>query len=102
MIRRPPRSTLFPYTTLFRSAGGHWLLAEHVLAGLGGSYGVLGVHRVGQCDVDGINSGIVHDFVEIFVAVYRRGRNVVFGCDTLGFVAMAADERGDLRVGGVA
>src|SRR2546430_12492146 len=23
MIRRPPRSTLFPYTTLFRSAEGH-------------------------------------------------------------------------------
>src|SRR5258705_4862329 len=23
MIRRPPRSTLFPYTTLFRSALGH-------------------------------------------------------------------------------
>src|SRR3712207_7506587 len=23
MIRRPPRSTLFPYTTLFRSAGGN-------------------------------------------------------------------------------
>src|SRR3712207_8726448 len=23
MIRRPPRSTLFPYTTLFRSAGRH-------------------------------------------------------------------------------
>src|SRR3712207_7735671 len=23
MIRRPPRSTLFPYTTLFRSAGIH-------------------------------------------------------------------------------
>src|SRR3712207_8931371 len=23
MIRRPPRSTLFPYTTLFRSAGHH-------------------------------------------------------------------------------
>src|SRR2546430_9169943 len=23
MIRRPPRSTLFPYTTLFRSQGGH-------------------------------------------------------------------------------
>src|SRR5256885_6468554 len=25
MIRRPPRSTLFPYTTLFRSAPGPWL-----------------------------------------------------------------------------
>src|SRR3712207_6907889 len=23
MIRRPPRSTLFPYTTLFRSEGSH-------------------------------------------------------------------------------
>src|SRR2546422_7505962 len=23
MIRRPPRSTLFPYTTLFRSSPGH-------------------------------------------------------------------------------
>src|SRR5690348_17370927 len=23
MIRRPPRSTLFPYTTLFRSQAGH-------------------------------------------------------------------------------
>src|SRR3989475_7495245 len=29
MIRRPPRSTLFPYTTLFRSA-----LAQPYLAGL--------------------------------------------------------------------
>src|SRR3712207_9408540 len=25
MIRRPPRSTLFPYTTLFRSVAGHRL-----------------------------------------------------------------------------
>src|SRR2546429_4849016 len=25
MIRRPPRSTLFPYTTLFRSRDGHVL-----------------------------------------------------------------------------
>src|SRR5260221_2349335 len=24
MIRRPPRSTLFPYTTLFRSCAGHY------------------------------------------------------------------------------
>src|SRR3989442_15349086 len=31
MIRRPPRSTLFPYTTLFRSVGG-----GQELRGLGG------------------------------------------------------------------
>src|SRR2546430_3356872 len=29
MIRRPPRSTLFPYTTLFRSRGGEPLTAGH-------------------------------------------------------------------------
>src|SRR2546425_9495318 len=32
MIRRPPRSTLFPYTTLFRSFDEHdGPLADHVL-----------------------------------------------------------------------
>src|SRR5256884_7577223 len=35
MIRRPPRSTLFPYTTLFRSAGD--LKRRRVKVG-GGSY----------------------------------------------------------------
>src|SRR2546427_9264375 len=29
MIRRPPRSTLFPYTTLFRSKGGRHGLVLH-------------------------------------------------------------------------
>src|SRR3712207_8960511 len=28
MIRRPPRSTLFPYTTLFRSEGLAWAIWE--------------------------------------------------------------------------
>src|SRR5262245_63484393 len=55
MIRRPPRSTLFPYTTLFRSpaigrphgqrlAGvhAHRLLADDVLAGGGaGQHGLV-------------------------------------------------------------
>src|SRR5260221_2118284 len=30
MIRRPPRSTLFPYTTLFRSL----FIADHVIEGM--------------------------------------------------------------------
>src|SRR5258708_22278957 len=33
MIRRPPRSTLFPYTTLFRSQGD--LVPEHGVGQLG-------------------------------------------------------------------
>src|SRR2546422_2465663 len=31
MIRRPPRSTLFPYTTLFRSGGGRGRRVSPVL-----------------------------------------------------------------------
>src|SRR5256885_12897491 len=31
MIRRPPRSTLFPYTTLFRSNHRHGILAQREL-----------------------------------------------------------------------
>src|SRR2546430_12494010 len=32
MIRRPPRSTLFPYTTLFRSLDGHHPVADLLAA----------------------------------------------------------------------
>src|SRR3989441_13295945 len=33
MIRRPPRSTLFPYTTLFRSTLALFLISKRALAG---------------------------------------------------------------------
>src|SRR2546430_14524828 len=36
MIRRPPRSTLFPYTTLFRSPLDPQLAREHLLVHLAG------------------------------------------------------------------
>src|SRR5687767_15360424 len=32
MIRRPPRSTLFPYTTLFRSRSFAIAMSDHVMA----------------------------------------------------------------------
>src|SRR3712207_8866904 len=35
MIRRPPRSTLFPYTTLFRSGGGVDILFDQEDLGRG-------------------------------------------------------------------
>src|SRR3989442_7962223 len=31
MIRRPPRSTLFPYTTLFRSVAEHDMVGRHAV-----------------------------------------------------------------------
>src|SRR3712207_7256761 len=33
MIRRPPRSTLFPYTTLFRSPGWGWEITRRSIGG---------------------------------------------------------------------
>src|SRR2546425_6386762 len=51
MIRRPPRSTLFPYTTLFRSAGGATLTGRADRNGLrpidapsGGGFRVRAIH----------------------------------------------------------
>src|SRR2546429_9836304 len=47
MIRRPPRSTLFPYTTLFRSARTSFTL---IMLGVAGSMalllGVVGIYGV--------------------------------------------------------
>src|SRR5258708_26043717 len=48
MIRRPPRSTLFPYTTLFRSE----LLGGHFLAGGG-------LHQRRSAEED--RAGVLHD-----------------------------------------
>src|SRR3989442_3845874 len=47
MIRRPPRSTLFPYTTLFRSLG-HEVVAQHPpgLAHIELVRPILGVHEL--------------------------------------------------------
>src|SRR5258708_35830683 len=47
MIRRPPRSTLFPYTTLFRSANEHGVvLVDGVMA-------VLHVHAAPVAELHG-------------------------------------------------
>src|SRR3712207_8704061 len=67
MIRRPPRSTLFPYTTLFRSLGDQQVDrgVEPVLAALGGDVGegapgigaVLGLEEADRHDT--LGSGLV-------------------------------------------
>src|ERR1039457_5082863 len=53
MIRRPPRSTLFPYTTLFRSVmeDEHLQDPQHVQSGL---VRVLGQHDCGEAEVPGM------------------------------------------------
>src|SRR3712207_7388995 len=62
MIRRPPRSTLFPYTTLFRSAAG-----PDELAGVDVDDG----HRLGAVDHQRAARGQPH------LAVQRLGQLLV-------------------------
>ena len=50
MLRRPPRSTLFPYTTLFRSIGNNTYFA-HGYSG----HGVTGSHTFGRILSEAIN-----------------------------------------------
>src|SRR2546430_16387709 len=47
MIRRPPRSTLFPYTTLFRSADVEDAVRREAARGVGG---VAAPRRIGRGD----------------------------------------------------
>src|SRR2546430_9618036 len=56
MIRRPPRSTLFPYTTLFRSRVGILadLYALADVAFVGGGYHRAGLHSVLEPAVYGV------------------------------------------------
>src|SRR3712207_8112172 len=79
MIRRPPRSTLFPYTTLFRSGGRPLVtLGDHALpAGdLDGveNLGVAGaaaqVAREGLLDVDRKSTRLNSSHANISYAVF--------------------------------
>src|SRR3712207_8100632 len=68
MIRRPPRSTLFPYTTLFRSGWTHLIIG---LVAVATGIGVM----VGQtwARVVGIVIAVVSALVNVaFLAAYPR------------------------------
>src|SRR5260221_8707209 len=52
MIRRPPRSTLFPYTTLFRSELGRELERAAIKAGYGSTISPASVEKLGSAISD--------------------------------------------------
>src|SRR3712207_6959747 len=68
MIRRPPRSTLFPYTTLFRS-----VLVRHgvVLVRLARSQGAVREHFVGRAT----GGQLVHPRRELVTGDRNDGRS---------------------------
>src|SRR3712207_9233148 len=70
MIRRPPRSTLFPYTTLFRSAGfAGSTIAERLARDSG--------QRVLVCDRRPHIAGNAYDhYDEAGILVHRHGPHI--------------------------
>src|SRR2546430_5642354 len=92
MIRRPPRSTLFPYTTLFRSShGGHVAAADprdEVLARRPGRHDVLevpseeaaveahGPVRVGLADRKSTRLNSSHSQISYAVFCLKKKKNV--------------------------
>src|SRR5256885_14246278 len=122
MIRRPPRSTLFPYTTLFRSRGenrrafvpiaGLHHAARDRAAGfcVFNDCGVAieqlkrsGLKRVGYVDVDADHGdGVFYAFEEdaavVFAALHEDGRYLYPGTGALGERGRGAAEGPKLNV----
>src|SRR3712207_8936708 len=71
MIRRPPRSTLFPYTTLFRSVE-HFVGVAQVPIGLAGPLLVDGEHAQGEFYVP------LATAEGTLVASYNRGMRLLY------------------------
>src|SRR5207247_6719598 len=71
MIRRPPRSTLFPYTTLFRSCG------------LGGGKGCCQRHRpafAGCLDRKSTRLNSSHEWISYAVFCLKKKKHVTESC----------------------
>ena len=74
MIRRPPRSTLFPYTTLFRSVGETFCLAVGEAQAVGVPAVVQDIGCVAERVVDSVTGAVARDdadFIRHAVALLR-------------------------------
>src|SRR3989449_8887895 len=89
MIRRPPRSTLFPYTTLFRSE-----IVDHS----GDQPKTVTVHRKGQFTGDvshltgnpAVVSAIARGDCEVYVVSGDVLRRILNQCPTAGAIILQA------------
>src|SRR5256885_11161859 len=101
MIRRPPRSTLFPYTTLFRSHLARRGLdrdgAVHPFAGRrpDGDHGVgrehqLGAHRAAVVDRKSTRLNSSHLVISYAVFCLKKKKNtsvIYYVCTSPSFIA---------------
>ena len=91
-VRRLAR---FDHATGFRTRIRHRLLAENVLAGLGGTDDVLLVESVGEHDVDGLNIGVVPETVVLGVGVDGGFGHAVLAREFQTLRTVTRDQCGD-------
>src|ERR1035441_10889848 len=110
MIRRPPRSTLFPYTTLFRSGASFVLfnpdrsvssVAQQFISqfsswkpssGAGSDFEMLNVflEAARKLNSTGVLEDVLHTLLEASLRLTKAERGFVFLRDPLGELRMAA------------
>src|SRR3712207_5921128 len=107
MIRRPPRSTLFPYTTLFRSGPDREKALDLALAQIDKQFGKGSVMRLGERPVTQmavIPTGSIALDVALGVGGLPRGRVIeVYGPESSGKTTVALHAVANAqRAGGIA
>src|SRR3712207_9592964 len=79
MIRRPPRSTLFPYTTLFRSPKGSLLHAPDMymqkIAVGPGAKGAIDINKSPKENIINVAKALNKDIEDLTVIVQERERH---------------------------
>src|SRR2546429_7056877 len=81
MIRRPPRSTLFPYTTLFRSkmictTNCSWALTDKMINGLVDALGRESSGRRRTLDRKSTRLNSSHGYISYAVFCLKKKKNV--------------------------
>src|SRR5688572_31591407 len=78
MIRRPPRSTLFPYTTLFRSRFRHILVSmmQPLLDGGAGHVGIRLYRRLVRLDRKSTRLNSSHSQISYAVFCLKKKKNI--------------------------
>src|SRR2546422_5924133 len=77
MIRRPPRSTLFPYTTLFRSVGNHVHDIGHICTGSTGGIVAIDAYASMATDRKSTRLNSSHGYISYAVFCLKKKKKII-------------------------
>src|SRR3712207_8207801 len=99
MIRRPPRSTLFPYTTLFRSPSARrWIVAEVISFFAWGTYlTFIGAYFIERYDLTESTAGILLAFGAVGFFVDRERTRLNSSHANISYGVLSLKKKNTLR-----